>query len=298
MAPARDVMAAGIGEQAEMHLPPRHVLFPLRRRSGWARAAGRDGRAASDARSRRAGARVGASSGTTASTSRSRSTGSTAGRMSKPSQAPAPCHWASQSANCSGVPTKRGTLAGVRDAGQAVQLGRALAAPPAPTRPGSASRERRSAAPSGSRPCFCAKARQSRRPAAASAMVAHSASTTSALAAAPDAHRPCRHVAMQDHRLALHRTRHVERPAHGEEPAGMLDRMHVSGIGESAARLVDDEAAILPAVPELARDVDQLDQARRRVLFGGGQIGVAETGCPVPRGPPSRRSSRCGRQAR
>ena len=85
---------------------------------------------------------------------------------------------------------------------------------------------------------------------------------------------------MQDHRLALDRPRHVERPAHGEEPAGMLDRMHVIGIGESAARLVDDEAAILPAVPELARDVDQLDQARRGVLFGGGQVGVAETGSP------------------
>ena len=28
MAPARDVMAARIGEQAEMHWSPRHVLFP------------------------------------------------------------------------------------------------------------------------------------------------------------------------------------------------------------------------------------------------------------------------------
>jgi len=78
--------------------------------------------------------------------------------------------------------------------------------------------------------------------------------------------RASRYVAMQEHRLSLHRTRHVERPAHGEELPGMLDRMDVHGVGECAGRLVNDEAAIFPAVPKLPRNVDQLDQARLGVF--------------------------------
>ncbi len=52
----------------------------------------------------------------------------------------------------------------------------------------------------------------------------------------------------------------------------MIDRMHALGIGEGAGRLIDDEAAILPTVPELARDIDQLDEPERRLLVIRRQI--------------------------
>ena len=115
------------------------------------------------------------------------------------------------------------------DAGQTIELGRALRSRRLRLGQDRHRRERRSAAPRRSRPCSCARARQSRR----------LRLRLGDGGAVPPARlrrwrrRPrapsCRHVAMQDHRLALHRSRHVERPAHGEEPAGMIDRMHVIG---------------------------------------------------------------------
>ena len=105
-----------------------------------------------------------------------------------------------------------------------------------------------------------------------------------------------RHVAMQDHRLALDRPGHVQRAAHGEETTGMIDRMHALGIGEGAGRLVDDEAAILPTVPELARDIDQLGEPEAPPpchLSAGLAAGLCQRARCDPRG---RRSSRCGRR--
>ncbi len=58
--------------------------------------------------------------------------------------------------------------------------------------------------------------------------------------------------------MALHRTRDVERSAHLEVRADVVDRADQVGVGEVPARLVEQPCVVGPAVPELLHDLDEL----------------------------------------
>ena len=59
-------------------------------------------------------------------------------------------------------------------------------------------------------------------------------------------------------RPALRRARHDERAAHAEVPALVVDRMDPVTVGEDREGLIADEGTVLPAVPQLEQDVDEL----------------------------------------
>ena len=59
-------------------------------------------------------------------------------------------------------------------------------------------------------------------------------------------------------RPALRRPWRTERPADLEEAADVVDRVHLVHVDVGPARAVDDEGVVLPAVPELGDDVDEL----------------------------------------
>ena len=62
--------------------------------------------------------------------------------------------------------------------------------------------------------------------------------------------------------MALRAARHVERPAHLEEPAVVVQRAHLVGIDVPAGGLVGDDRAVLPAIPQPADDIDEFVGAR------------------------------------
>jgi hypothetical protein len=76
---------------------------------------------------------------------------------------------------------------------------------------------------------------------------------------------------LQYGRAPLRRGHDVERAARAEEPADVLDPVHLGGIGEDAPLAVHHHRVRLPAVPELAADLDELVRALV-ALRGGPQV--------------------------
>src|SRR5262245_53789282 len=54
---------------------------------------------------------------------------------------------------------------------------------------------------------------------------------------------------LNDHRMALRRARHRERPARLEELSRVVKAFHLARIGIAAGLLVDDDGAVVPAIP-------------------------------------------------
>ena len=63
---------------------------------------------------------------------------------------------------------------------------------------------------------------------------------------------------LHDHRPALHRARDVERAAHREVFALVVEHVHLVGVEEHAALDVADEGVVGPAVPQAGDDVVEL----------------------------------------
>ena len=64
-----------------------------------------------------------------------------------------------------------------------------------------------------------------------------------------------------DRQAALRRSRRVQRPAHGEMLADVIEAVEFRLVDIQAARLVADEGVVVPAVPQAARHIDELDGA-------------------------------------
>ncbi len=81
---------------------------------------------------------------------------------------------------------------------------------------------------------------------------------------------------LHQHRMALRRARQVERAAHAELLAGVVDGVDAVGVGVDAAGAVMDARVVLPAVPQLAHDIDELGRATIavavRVALGEAEI--------------------------
>ncbi len=57
--------------------------------------------------------------------------------------------------------------------------------------------------------------------------------------------------------MALRRARHVDRPGHLEEPALVVERMHLRRVDKAAGRLVGDDRVVVPAIPQPLDDIDE-----------------------------------------
>ena len=62
---------------------------------------------------------------------------------------------------------------------------------------------------------------------------------------------------LHQHRLALRRARHVERAAHVEVLAVVIERVHLLRIEEQARLLVADEGVVVPRIPQRLHDLDE-----------------------------------------
>ena len=80
---------------------------------------------------------------------------------------------------------------------------------------------------------------------------------------------------LHDHRLALRRARHHQRPAHREVLALVMQHVHLGRVEEQARRLVQDEGVVLPGVPQPLRHLDELGGAAVAVGMRG-MLVVAE----------------------
>src|SRR4051812_47511131 len=58
--------------------------------------------------------------------------------------------------------------------------------------------------------------------------------------------------------MPLRTPRHVERTTHLEEPTLVIERTHLRRIDVSPVRLVGDDGAIVPAIPQATDDIDEL----------------------------------------
>ena len=67
-----------------------------------------------------------------------------------------------------------------------------------------------------------------------------------------------RAAGLDDDRMALRAARHVDRALDLEEPALVVERAHLAGIDVTAGRLVGDDRAVVPAIPQPADDIDEL----------------------------------------
>ena len=71
-----------------------------------------------------------------------------------------------------------------------------------------------------------------------------------------------RSARLHKHRMALRRTRQIQRPLHLEKAAIMIDGMHLLHVDEASARLVANKSVIVPAVPECLDELRELCRAR------------------------------------
>src|SRR5262245_15107183 len=67
-----------------------------------------------------------------------------------------------------------------------------------------------------------------------------------------------RSAGLHDHRMALWHARDIERTAHLEEPALVIQHMHPRFVEIAASRLVEQKGAIVPAVPQSLDHLDEL----------------------------------------
>jgi hypothetical protein len=79
---------------------------------------------------------------------------------------------------------------------------------------------------------------------------------------------------LHQQRMSLDGARDVERTAHLEVRAEVIDRADQSGVGEVAGLLVEQPRAVGPTVPELPHDFDELGRACIAVLVRGPLVEV------------------------
>lgn len=70
------------------------------------------------------------------------------------------------------------------------------------------------------------------------------------------------------HRRILRRARDVQRPAHGEKFAFVVEQVHFFGIVEAAAGLVEQQRAGIPALPQALNDADVFLRAAAEHIVG------------------------------
>ena len=71
-----------------------------------------------------------------------------------------------------------------------------------------------------------------------------------------------RSAGLHDNGMNLGQASDVQRPAHGEEPALVVQHVHLGFIEEPAGLLVEGEGILLPAVPETLHHLDELGGSR------------------------------------
>jgi hypothetical protein len=99
---------------------------------------------------------------------------------------------------------------------------------------------------------------------------------------------------LDQHRVALRRARDVERPAHREELALVIEDVELVGIEVAPRRLVVEERVVLPRIPQAGDDLHELAGAAvARGVIGLAvevevlRLGVGHRGDDVPRGAPT-----------
>src|SRR5262249_14189510 len=74
----------------------------------------------------------------------------------------------------------------------------------------------------------------------------------------PEAPAPTALASLDEDGVALRRARHREWPSRAEVAAGIVETMHLAGMGKQARRLILDDGIVLPAVPMPEHDVHEL----------------------------------------
>ena len=67
---------------------------------------------------------------------------------------------------------------------------------------------------------------------------------------------------LYDYRMALRHAGHTQRPTHLEEPPMVIEHMHLCFIEITPARLVEQQRAVLPTVPQTLDHIDELSRTR------------------------------------